>query len=282
MTPADLDFFRGWMHVRTGLQLTAEKAYLIESRLAPVARRHGLASVAAVIDAVRQSNAAIQRDVANAMMTHETFFFRDGRPFERFRQAVLPRLIAARAGRRAVRLWSAACSTGQEPYSLAMMLREEQARLAGWRCEIVATDISNDALTRAREGSFTQFEVQRGLPIQLLMKYFKQSGDRWSVGDDVRAMVQFREFNLLHDSRALGEFDAIFCRNVLIYFDQPTKAIVLENLARTVAGDGVIYLGGAETVIGITDALEQWPGEPGVYTPVQRGTQAPGRVAAAG
>lgn len=283
MTPGDLEFFCTWIRARTGLVLSADKTYLIESRLAPLARRCKLNGVGDVLAAVRRGDAEIQREAANALMTHETYFFRDQALFDRFRQTILPKLVAARTARRTLRIWSAACSTGQEPYTLAMILREEQARLAGFRCEILATDISSNALARTKEGAFSQFEVQRGLPIKLLMKYFRQDGDRWLVSDELRNLVQCREFNLLQDPRPLGEFDVIFCRNVLIYFEQPMKARVLENMIRILPADGVVYLGGAETLMGLTEALVQMPGEPGVYTPAAAAQARPTvKIAAVG
>jgi chemotaxis protein methyltransferase CheR len=282
MTPGDIEFFCTWIRARTGLVLSADKIYLIESRLAPLVRRHNLKDLSEVIAGVRAGNSILQRDAANALMTHETYFFRDPGTFDRFRKIILPRLVAARSTRRVLRLWSAASSTGQEAYTLAMIMREERALLKDWRVEIVGTDISCDALVRAKEAAFTQFEVQRGLPIQLLMKYFKQDGERWLAGNELRDMVLFREFNLMQDPRGLGQFDAIFCRNVLIYFEPPMKARVLDNLTRVLTPGGVVYLGGAETVMGLTTTLDQVPGEPGVYTPTQPAAQPMVMAAAAG
>jgi chemotaxis protein methyltransferase CheR len=204
------------------------------------------------------------------MTTNETLFFRDAKPFEQFKRVVLPALIAGRAAQRAIRIWCAASSSGQEPYSIAMTLREEGAKLAGWKFEILGTDISLEMVERARAGVYSQFEVQRGLPIQLLMKYFKQVEDRWQLDDGIRSMVQFREFNLLNDPRPLGKFDIVFCRNVLIYFDQPMKTRILERVAELLPHDGVLYLGGAETVLGITDRFEPVPTERGIYRTVTR------------
>jgi chemotaxis protein methyltransferase CheR len=178
---------------------------------------------------------------------------------------VLPRMLEARATRRTIRIWSAACSSGQEPYSLCMLLQKETVRLAGWRVEIVATDLSSEMVERARAGVYTQFEVQRGLPIKLLVENFTQVGDKWQISDKLRSMVQFREFNLLGDLGPLGQFDVVFCRNVLIYFDQPTKARVLEGISRQMAPDGVLYLGGAETVLGITEKFKPMEDQRGLY-----------------
>jgi chemotaxis protein methyltransferase CheR len=268
MKPDDFEFLSRTVRERSGLQLTADKSYLLESRLMPVARRFGAKSLDEFIAAVRKQNDAERlKAITEAMTTNETLFFRDTKPFEQFKRMVLPNLLQARASQRAVRIWCAASSSGQEPYSLAMVIKEEGARLAGWRFEIIATDISQEMIDRSRAGLYSQFEVQRGLPIQLLMKYFKQIDDRWQLEESIRSMVQFRLFNLLEDPRGLGNFDVVFCRNVLIYFDQPTKAQVLERIVKLLPADGVLFLGGAETVLGITDRFEPVPGERGIYRP---------------
>jgi chemotaxis protein methyltransferase CheR len=199
------------------------------------------------------------------MTTNESFFFRDIKPFDQFRKFVLPQLLASRQPGRPIRVWSAACSSGQEPYSLAIILREEGAKLAGRRVEIVATDISREMLEKCKAGLYSQFEVQRGLPVQYLVKYFAQMGDKWRIDASLRELIQFREFNLLHDPSALGTFDVVFCRNVLIYFDNDTKRVVLERVSRLLAPDGFLYLGGAETVLGISDKFQPVPGERGIY-----------------
>ncbi|MBY0431848.1 MAG: protein-glutamate O-methyltransferase CheR, partial [Rhodospirillales bacterium] len=203
--------------------------------------------------------------VTEAMTTNESFFFRDIKPFDIFRQTVLPHLLQHRAAKKTFRVWCAAASSGQEPYTLAMLLKEEAAKLAGWRFEIVGTDISTEVLDRAKSGMYSQFEVQRGLPIQLLVKYFKKQGELWQIDAGIRSMVQYKHFNLLHDPKPLGQFDVVFCRNVLIYFDQPTKTRVLDAIARQMPGDGFLYLGGAETVLGISDKFVPLPGQRGIY-----------------
>ncbi len=177
------------------------------------------------------------------MTTNETFFFRDKVPFDHFRETVMPALIAARARERRIRIWCAAASTGQEPYSLAMTLKAMGSALAGYRVDILATDLSSSVLTRAKDGIYSQFEVQRGLPIQLLVKHFAQVGENWQIAPEIRAMVQFRSLNLLNDFTPLGTFDVVFCRNVLIYFDQPTKTDVLNRLAQRMPSDGYLLLG---------------------------------------
>lgn len=273
MSPGDFDFLRRYLHERSGLVLAAEKLYLAESRLMPVVRKHGLTSLGDLVARIRMMPASqLAIDTVEAMMTNETFFFRDKIPFEHFRDTMLPALTAARDRDRRLRIWCAAASTGQEPYSLAMAIKELAASakggaLNGFRIDILATDLSGDVLERARAGSYSQFEVQRGLPIQMLLKYFTQAGDVWQVSPDLRSMVQFRTLNLLNDFTPLGRFDIVFCRNVLIYFDQPTKTQVLNRLAPQIAEDGYLVLGAAETVVGLTSAFKPVPDKRGLYAP---------------
>ena len=266
MKADDFAFLCRLLYDRSGLVLGPDKVYLAESRLGSVMRKYGVDSLEAMVGRLRSGNEeALQTDVIDAMMTNESFFFRDVIPFDQFRQFVLPRLMPARAARKVIRIWSAACSTGQEPYSLAMMLKEDAAKYSGWKFEIFATDISAEALERAKSGLYTQFEVQRGLPIQLLVKYLKQEGDRWRIVPEIRAAVQFQSFNLLADPFGFGVFDVVFCRNVLLYFDNKTKSGVLGRIGKVLAGDGILYLGGAETVLGITDRFSPVRGYRGLY-----------------
>jgi chemotaxis protein methyltransferase CheR len=222
------------------------------------------------------------RDVVEAMTTNESFFFRDDKPFVHVRTQALPRLVAARPSGSTIRIWSAAASSGQEAYSLAMIVAESRAVLGDRKVEIIGTDIAREQLNRAREGLYSQFEVQRGLPVQMLMRYFRKEESTWRINDAIRAMAQFREFNLLSDPRPLGRFDIVFCRNVLIYFDQPTKSRVLGGIAGAMPPDGLIYLGGAETVLGLTTRFAPLPAERGVYGVVApTAGVAAGRVAVA-
>ena len=268
MTPQDFDFLRKLLRERSGLVLSAEKQYLAESRLVPVARRHAIATLGELIGKLKANdNALLASEVVEAMTTNETFFFRDKLPFDHFRDTVLPALITSRARDKRIRIWCAASSSGQEPYSVAMILREFNAQLAGYRTEIIATDISGEVLARAKAGIYSQFEVQRGLPIHQLVKYFSQVGENWQIAPEIRAMVQFRPLNLLKDFSALGAFDMVFCRNVLIYFDQETKIQVLNRLARQMAETSFLALGAAETVIGLTDAFKPMPDRRGLYVP---------------
>jgi chemotaxis protein methyltransferase CheR len=183
-----------------------------------------------------------------------------------FRDAVMPALLAARAAQRQIRIWCAAASTGQEPYSLAMCLHEMGERIAGWRIDVLATDLSTEVLEKAKAGLYSQFEVQRGLPIGLLVKYFTQVGELWEIAPEIRRMVQYRSLNLLNNFSHLGTFDVVFCRNVLIYFDQETKVDVLDRIARIVPADGYLVLGAAETVVGLTDAFKPLPERRGLYS----------------
>ena len=205
--------------------------------------------------------------MVEAMTTNESFFFRDKIPFEHFRDAIMPHLMTARARERRIRIWCAAASTGQEPYSLAMMVKEMKDKLGGWRVEILGTDISVDVLEKAKAGVYSQFEVQRGLPIQMLVKYFTQAGDTWQIAPDIRAMVQYRQHNLLAEFAGFGRFDVVFCRNVLIYFDQQTKSSVLNRIARQLDPDSYLVLGAAETVVGLSDAFKPIPEKRGLYAP---------------
>jgi chemotaxis protein methyltransferase CheR len=271
MTADELTLICDMLKQRSGLVLPPGKAYLLESRLRSVVRKHGLADCSALAAAVARQDPRVIADVVDAMTTNETLFFRDIRPFAVFREVVLPALITRRAARRSFRILCAAASTGQEPYSLAMILREEAALLRDWACEIVAIDISTTALERARAGLYTQFEVQRGMPTPLLLKYFRRIGEDWQIAAELRAMVRFREFNLLDDLAPFGQYDVVFCRNVLIYFDRETKARTLDNIARRLPDDGFLYLGASETVMGVSDAFAPLAACSGVYRPVARG-----------
>jgi chemotaxis protein methyltransferase CheR len=266
VTPLEYDFLRKLLKERSGLDLSSDKQYLVESRLIPLARKAGLSDITELVQKIKTGDDAVTSDVVEAMTTNETFFFRDKIPFDHLRQTILPALVLARANRRTLRIWCAAASTGQEPYSIAMCIREF-AGLAGWRVEIVATDLSQEVLEKSKAGIYSQFEVQRGLPIQMLVRYFTQIGELWQLNADIRAMVQHRQLNLLEDFSHVGTFDVIFCRNVLIYFDQETKAGVFDRLARSIEPDGVLTLGAAESVVGISDAFKACPDRRGVYRP---------------
>ncbi len=280
MTPLDYDFLRKLLKDRSGLVLSADKQYLVESRLTPLARMAGVASLGELVAKLRGSNERLVVDVVEAMTTNESFFFRDKIPFDHFREAIMPSLLAARAREKRIRIWCAAASTGQEPYSLAMCLKEMKDKVAGWRVEILGTDLSNEVLEKSRAGVYSQFEVQRGLPIQMLVKYFTQTGDTWQLSPEIRAMVQYRPLNLLADFAHLGSFDVVFCRNVLIYFDQETKVGVLNRIAKLLEPDGFLVLGAAETVVGLTEAFKPLADRRGLYAPNKDALRLPfGKVA---
>ena len=263
---------------RSGLVIGPDKLYLLETWLAPILRRHGLRDLPTLAARLRASSSdELARTVVEAMTTNESFFFRDDKPFAHVRAEGLPRLLSARPAGAELRIWSAAASSGQEAYSLAMILADLGPQPGGKRIEIVATDIAREQLARAREGLYTQFEIQRGLPMQMLVRHFRKEDAGWRINAKLREMVQFREWNLLADLRPLGLFDIVFCRNVLIYFDQPTKSAVLDAIARQLRPDGLLYLGGAETVLGLSDRFAPAPGQRGVYTLVPAPGVAPKR-----
>lgn len=265
MKPEDFDFVSRLIKSKSGLVLSEDKTYLLESRLMPIARKRGLKDLGELIGTLRGGDRNLVEEVVDAMTTNESFFFRDTKPFDQFRHVVLPHMIKERASKRHLRIWCAAASSGQEPYSLAMILDEFKAQLSGWRVEIIGTDISREILAKARAGLYSQFEVQRGLPITLLVKYFQKKEDQWQISSEIRSKVQYKEFNLLDDFRPLGQFDVVYCRNVLIYFDQPTKSDVLSRVAALMPDDGFLFLGGAETVLGISDKFKPLARQRGIY-----------------
>ncbi|HRW59591.1 MAG TPA: protein-glutamate O-methyltransferase CheR [Defluviicoccus sp.] len=275
MQAADFQFLSALIKERSGIALSSDKTYLLENRLGPLAAQRRLNDIAGLVAQMRSArDEQLIRDVVEAMTTNESLFFRDGKPFELLRTVILPRIVAARPKERPLRIWSAACSSGQEAYSIAITLLEEEALLAGRPVEIVATDIATSMLIKAKAGVYSQFEVQRGLPIRLLLKYFAQKGTNWEIAPRLRSMVSFRQHNMLGECAGLGRFDIVFCRNVLIYFDEPTKKGVIERIAQVLAPDGVLLLGAVETIIGLSTRLEIVPGAAGIYRPVGSGPRA--------
>ncbi|HYV98052.1 MAG TPA: protein-glutamate O-methyltransferase CheR [Gemmatimonadaceae bacterium] len=277
ITPDEYQFLQSLLLKQSGLSLGPGKEYLLESRLGPLAATFGFTSITALVLNLRgRPPQATVKAVCDAMTTGETLFFRDSTPFNVFRDSLLPEAAArARQHLRPVRVWSAACSTGQEPYSLAMIADQEAKRLNGIRVEIVATDFSSPTVARAKAGLFNQFEVQRGLPIQFLLKYFTKTEQGYRISPELQARIRFQEHNLLNAFGGFGLFDVIFIRNVLIYFDTATKKDVLERLARQLTPGGCIMLGGTENTLGVTSALARDQRTP---APVYR---APGAVTAA-
>lgn len=247
----DVEFVCGLAHRRAAIVLDASKQYLISARLDPLARERGFADTPQLIEASRRDE-GLQRILVEALTTNETSFFRDMAPFECLRRDVVPRLIDARAQFRSLTIWSAACSTGQEPYSIAITLLEHfGAALQGWRLRILATDYTEAVLARARAGRFRQLEINRGLPAGLLVKYFDRVGTEWVVKPKVRDLVEFSHQNLAEPWPHHPRCDVVFLRNVLIYFDQKTKAEILGRMRATLAPDGALFLGAAETPMNI-------------------------------
>ncbi|MBN8647012.1 MAG: protein-glutamate O-methyltransferase CheR [Caulobacterales bacterium] len=265
MKPGDFDFIANLVRDRSGLVLTPDKTYLVESRLGPIARREGIASLEEMISIIKMRNdVRLIEAVVDAMTTNETFFFRDKTPFEHLENIILPDLVAKKRGG-TIRIWCAAASTGQEPYTIAMVIDQMGHKMGGCKVEIIGTDISERCLEKAKSGLYTQFEVQRGLPVNYLVKYFKKEGENWRISENIRNCARYRQMNLLDDFRTLGRFDIIFCRNVLIYFDITTKKRVLERMAQQVEGPGYLLMGAAETVLGITDTFRPVPNARGLY-----------------
>jgi chemotaxis protein methyltransferase CheR len=275
MTPEDIEHLAATLKTRSGLILGSDKTYLIESRLSPVARREGFANVSALLTALRtKRDEKLMAAVTDAMTTNETFFFRDKIPFDQFKSDILPALAKTRLSGD-IKVWCAACSTGQEPYSLAMLMDEARAQYPRLNLDILATDISERCLEKAQAGLYTQFEVQRGLPITMMVKHFEKVDEMWRISPKLRSSIRFKKMNLLDDLRMVGRQDVIYCRNVLIYFDLETKKRVLEQMATLLADDGCLFLGAAETVLGITDAFKPMPGMRGLYVKNAAAQSAP-------
>jgi chemotaxis protein methyltransferase CheR len=258
MTDQDFDFIRLLLRERSAIALDDGKQYLVESRLAPIVRELKLESIAELVGLLRAplSN-GLQQQVVEAMVTTETTFFRDLHPFEALRKAVIPELVRRRQNERRLNIWCAACSTGQEPYSLALLFREHFPELVGWQVNILATDLSRDVLARAREGRYNQIEVNRGLPAALLVKHFRQHGTSWQLHDELRSMVDFQELNLVRAWPPLPRMDLVFLRNVMIYFDVETKKAILARMANVLHADGYLLLGGAETTFNLDDSYQR-------------------------
>jgi chemotaxis protein methyltransferase CheR len=266
VTPADYDYLCKLLKSRSGLTLSTDKQYLVESRMQNVLRKNGVSDISELVRRLHSADALIS-EVVEAMTTNETYFFRDKAPFDDLRKTLIPSLMTTTRTDRRLRIWSAAAASGQEPYSMAMTLKDMGDTLQGWRTEIVATDLSSEMLRKSEAGVFSQFEVQRGLPIQMLVKHFTQDGESWRISPELRGMVQHKQFNLLSDFAPLGQFDIIFCRNVLLYFDMMTKRSLLSRLRGALAPDGYLVLGAAETMIGLTDDFVPCPDMRCVYRP---------------
>lgn len=265
---SDIDFklFEELLKRESGLVVTPDKMYLLESRLIPIAKKWELDGLTGLAGKLRMSpDPALLKEVVEAMTTNETSFFRDNTPFDHFKKVMLPYILEKRAPTKRLRIWCAACSSGQEPYSLAMILKDHAAQLAGWNIEILATDLDENIMDQARAGIYTQFEVQRGLPINYLVQHFEQKDEKWHIKDDIKNMITIKKQNLLQNFIERGPFDIVFCRNVLIYFDVPTKADIMGRIHGVLAQDGFMVLGGAETVLGISDKFKPISEHRGLY-----------------
>ncbi|HET9161253.1 MAG TPA: protein-glutamate O-methyltransferase CheR [Caulobacteraceae bacterium] len=264
MTPANEEILRRIVHGRAGVVIDRAKSYAIESALAPLVRRENFGSIDELMNAIRERrDERLMWAVTEAMSPGETQFFRDSAPFAVVRDVMLPRL-AERAGDQPIKIWSSACATGQEIYSLAMLADEDRPKLGGARIELFASDLSEGALAKAQSGLYTQFEVQRGLPIKLLLRYFERDGEMWRISPSLRQMIRWRRINLLADLSALGRFDIIFCRYVTGFFDEATRARVLDRLTAGLCEGGYLVLGADEHADG-RDGLTRLVGQPGVY-----------------
>jgi chemotaxis protein methyltransferase CheR len=252
LTPDAVSFVCAMVRQRSAIELDAAKTYLIEARLNPVARRHGFASTVEFIRNLQtRLDAIAQQHVVEAMTTNETSFFRDSHPFDALRTTIVPELIKVLGGRRSLNIWSAACSTGQEAYSIALLLSHEFPELASWTTKILGTDLSDDVLEKARAARFSQIEINRGLPAALLGKYFRREGMHWELAPQVRAMASFAKLNLIETWPTIPQMDVVFLRNVLIYFAPETKKAILEKVRRVMAPHAVLFLGAAETTMGL-------------------------------
>ena len=256
ITSDGFNYIRDLVHGQSAIVLEAGKEYLVESRLEPVARQGGFDSVQAMVDAMRSTRPGpLHRSVVEAMTNNETLFFRDPRVFAMLRSHILPALTARLGSDRTLNIWCAACSTGQEPYSVAMLLREAPS-CVGWKINLLASDFSNEALARARAGRYTQFEMNRGLPAPMLVKYFKQHRAAWEISPQLRQAIQFEEMNLTQPWPALPMMDLIVLRNVLIYFDAETRRKILGKIARVLAPGGYLVLGASESTMHLDTGFE--------------------------
>jgi chemotaxis protein methyltransferase CheR len=265
MNQKDFAFLAELLRRRSGLLLTQQKAHLVESRLVPVMRRFGFKDSAALIRELRHNHEALAVAVTEVMTTNDSAFFRDRKTFEEFRDVVLPELLVRRAADKRLRIWCAACAAGQEPYTIAMILDDHNLLAQGWTIDLIASDLNSQMIARAEEGLYSQFEVQRGLPIRRLVRNFTQEGTNWRISENLRRMVTFRTFNLLDSYGWLMEVDVVFCRNVLMYFDRKTRISVIDRVGDMLAPDGALLVGPTESISGLTTDFLQADEAPGLY-----------------
>jgi chemotaxis protein methyltransferase CheR len=259
MEQSDFRFLADMVKKLSGISLGDDKAYLVETRLKPIVRKHKMEQISDLVKLIRSSpNNPIIEEIVDAMTTNESLFFRDMKPFTQMENIILPKFAG-----KPLKIWSAASSTGQEAYSTALTLEKKMVK----NYSILGTDISPTVIKRAAEGKYSQFEVQRGMPIMMLMQNFKQDGDSWIINDNMKEKIKFKTFNLLDSYASLGKFDLIFCRNVLIYFDKETKAQIFDKMKQILNPDGYLFLGSSETVMGVTDKFVGVAGETGLFVP---------------
>jgi chemotaxis protein methyltransferase CheR len=258
ISDTDFSYVRDLIYRRAAIVLEKEKTYLVEARLSPLVHRHGFRTLTEMIAQMRcEPNNGLHWHVVEAMTTNETSFFRDIYPFELLKKNVLPELIKRLAALRQLNIWCAAASSGQEPYTILLLLRENFPELSTWKLNFLATDISIEMLDRCREGCYSQLEVNRGLPAPLLVKYFRKIGTEWQIKEELRRMIDFRQINLAQTWPVLPLMDVIFMRNVLIYFDVETKKTILARVRRTLKPEGYLFLGGAETTLNLDDSFKR-------------------------
>ncbi|HVY70817.1 MAG TPA: protein-glutamate O-methyltransferase CheR [Verrucomicrobiae bacterium] len=261
VTPADFEYISRLAHREAAIVLEAGKEYLVETRLLPLAQAEGFSSLPALVDKLRSEARinGLHHKVIDALTTNETSFFRDYHPFEALRRSILPAILEQRASARRLTIWSGACSAGQEPYTIAMLLLEHFPQLASWTVSIVATDLSPTMLKTAELGSYSQFEVNRGLPASYLVKYFTKQGERWHIKDEVKKMISFRPMNLIQSWPVMPPLDLVFLRNVMIYFDVPTKKAILKKIGNCLLPHGCLFLGAAETTSNLDPSYQPTP-----------------------
>lgn len=256
LTATDFDYIRKMIYEQSAIVLEPGKEYLVEARLQPLAQREGLATIQDLVIKMRADKFnGLQQKVVDAMTTNETSFFRDVHPFEIFKKVVIPDIMTKRASTRELNIWCGASSSGQEPYTLAMVLRDAFPSLLNWKITFIASDISQQMLTRSRNGMYSQLEINRGLPAAFLVKYFQRVGMEWQIKDDLRKLIDFRELNLCTSWPSMPKMDVVFMRNVLIYFDVNTKKTILGKIRQTIKSDGYLFMGAAETTLNLDDSF---------------------------
>ena len=265
MNTEDFDFVAALVHRLAGIVLTPNKSYLVQSRLQPLLRYKNYEEVGQVVEALKRGDPGLESAVVDALTTNDTMFFRDAAFWDDLKARVLPYLMKRRKGRQQLKVWCNAVSTGQEAYALSMALDAMSANLDNWSLSIFGSDVSPTSLQQAEAGVYSHFDVQRGLSARQLVRYFEKTGENWRVKEDVRQQVSFHWLNLVEPSYSVGRFDMIFCRNVLYYFDQPTKAAVLDRLTQHLTPDGLLVLGAAETTVGVSRAFKPVRALPGFF-----------------